>query len=242
MRRSPTTTNAGGVTLLELLVAVAILATVAGLLYGTFSRTFVTRALVEARARQLSTARTAVDWLERDVAGCGAVRGFPDGDVLFVSSGVGERPAQELDTPLLHLTTASSLGTVALEVETPDDIGMGSGRGDQARVLYRLEAEEDADGRRDEERLLLVRYEWRPPRAGDREEAGRAVLARGVRSLRLRFSVDGKQWKDAWDSREGGDGARVPAVVETSLVLHGDTGADLEVLSAKALLLGGRRE
>jgi prepilin-type N-terminal cleavage/methylation domain-containing protein len=241
VRRSHGIPSSGGVTLLELLVAVAILSTVFGLLYGTFSRTFITRTRVETHARKLATARTAIDWLERDVAGCGAVTVFPDGDALFVSSGVGDKPTHELDTPLLHLTTASALGIGALEVEVPDDTGIGPGRGDQTRVLYRLEAEETRDGARDEERLVLARYEWRPPRSADREEASRAVIARGVRSLRLRFSVDGGEWNHEWDSRTG-SGRGIPSVVESTLVLHGDDGTNVGLVSAVAVVLGGRRE
>ncbi len=238
--RHPTSTNSiRGVTLLELLVSVAILGAVASLLWGTFSRTWAGRVYAESRAATFATARSAVSWLERDIAGGGSAGSYPAGPALFVSKGVEQRESQDLDTPLLHLTTASALGTAALEVALGRDVPLpGPQRAEQARVLYRLERAEQ-DGGPPQEPLALVRYEWRPASDEERELASRVVLARDIISIRLRFSLNGTDWKEEWEAGTGRSNV-LPNIVETRLVLADASGQPVEFVSATTVIAGGQ--
>lgn len=228
-----------GVTLLELIVAVSILGTVAALLWGTFSRTWSSRVYAESRAGTYAIGRAAIGWLERDIAGTGVAHGYPDGSVLFVSSGLGERETDEFETELLHITTASALGTAPLEYAPGADIPLpGPQRGDQARILYRLENDDDDIRSTASERLSLVRYEWRPPGAGEREDAARAVIVDRVLSLRLRFSDDGETWRETWDTTAAGV-RHVPRIVETRLVIADSDEEPIEFVSAVGTAVGG---
>jgi prepilin-type N-terminal cleavage/methylation domain-containing protein len=241
MRLDPVRQGRGaarGVTLLELIVAVSILATVAALLWGTFSRTWATRQYAESRADTYAVARAAMSWIARDIAACGATRTYPDGKILFVSSGLGREESTDVGTPLLDFTTTSALGTAPLEFAPAADVPMpGPQRGEQARVLYRLEREKTAA--RDSP-MSLVRYEWRPAADAERDEASRAVIVRTVHSIRLRFSNDGKDWRESWDTRASGLN-HAPSVVETRLTLIDSENERVEFLSATSLPMGGRR-
>lgn len=226
---------ARGVTLLELIISVAILGTVASLLYGTFSRTWAGRVYAESRAASYATARLAVGWIERDIAAGGVVSGFPDGPALFVSKGLEERPSRDLDKPLLHMTTASALGTAPIDVALGKDIPLpGPQRGGQARVLYRLEREQPQD-----KHLTLVRYEWRPPNSLEREHAARAELASDIVSVRLRFSLNGSEWVETWEAGTGRSNV-LPKIVETRLIVADSSGRPIEFVSATSIVAGGQ--
>ncbi|MEE8312286.1 MAG: prepilin-type N-terminal cleavage/methylation domain-containing protein [Candidatus Binatia bacterium] len=206
----------GGVSLLEMLVAMAIFAIIASLLYGTFSRTAGARRYVEERAAVYSLARSSISWLERDIEAAFSAHTYPVGDRRFVSAGRVERETTDDETPLLDVTTATSLGTTPLEA--PGFIIEGRREQvDQARVVYRLEEPPDDDG--DVYGLDLVRYDFRPARLEDLEEASRAVVARHIQAVELRF-FDGLTWWESWDSRRGQTNAgRAPRMVETRVTI-----------------------
>jgi hypothetical protein len=177
-----------------------------------------------------------MDWLERDLQGSFVVGSFPAAVRYFYSSGKADRAAEELDPPLLDVTTASALGTSLLVAATglpanaPD-------QPDQAHVIYRLESEEDADEL--EPGLALVRYDFRPALGDDLEEASRAVVARRVRSVTLHF-FDGATWFESWDSKAAGiQHDRAPLLVEIRVSVLPTEGAPLEFVSAVMLPLGG---
>lgn len=206
-----------GLSLLETLVAVAILAIVTAILYGTFSRTFASRNYVTERSEQLVAARTAIDWLDRDLAGSFDVALHDRGTVRFRAwaSGGGE------DIRLVDLTTLSGV----------------AGRGDQARVLYLLRPEQPPDPER-RRTFSLLRYEARPPGPLEPESLSGTVIASGLGSVRLRM-FDGSRWHDQWDSASR-PGAVAPTLVELRVELAGDNADPLVLTSAVALPLARR--
>jgi len=230
--------RSAGVTLLELLVTVSILATISGLLYGTFSRALAARVYATAAIDRYARARAAIDWLQDDLEGAYAAGLYPSGAKRFLSSGRTDAPTLG-GAPLLDITTTSARGTTALvgpilDVDGPRD------RGDQVRVLYHLEApsepnEGDADG------FDLVRYEHRPPIDIELKDASRAVVARGIASVTLRL-FDGAAWHDEWDAiATAADHGRPPPVMVQIRVRLADTDEPAELVSAVRLALGGRR-
>jgi len=222
-----------GVTLLELLVAVGVLGVIAGLLYGTFSRTMLSREYVQTRAATYAAARLAIDWLERDLMGSFAIGAYPSGLKRFISPGYAGLDTLGRDTPLLDFIASSARGTTPLE--RPGFIAEGFiDRGDQARIVYRVER----NGGDEDAAALLVRYELRPPLMTDFAPATRAVIASGIESVTLRF-YDGHNWHDDWSSVESDSSQRRgPRVVELRLSLVDDAGPATFV-SAVHLPLGG---
>lgn len=227
-----------GMTLLELLVAVSILATISGLLYGTFSRALAARSYATAAIDRYARARAAIDWLQDDLEGAYSTGLYPTGAKRFFSSGRADAPTLG-GAPLIDITTTSARGTTALvgailDVDGPRD------RGDQVRVLYHLEtppepSEAETDG------FDLVRYEHRPPIDVELKDASRAVVARGIASITLRF-FDGTAWSDNWDaSASATDKGRPPPAMVQIRVRLADADEPAELVSAVRLALGGRR-
>jgi general secretion pathway protein J len=219
------TGRTGGATLLELLVSVAILAMIASITYGTFTRTLSGRDFAVERVRAYGVARTVIDWIERDLRSASTGQSFPGAGRRFVSIGSADAPTIDPQRPLLDLTTATATGTAPLTGRALRPDGAPS-MTDQARVVYRLEREEDSD------ELLLARYEWRPALVEQPETSNRAVIARGIVSVELHF-FDGTGWEPDWSTRaSGGGGPEIPAAVETRVTIESDDGEEHSLVSA----------
>jgi type II secretory pathway component PulJ len=220
-----------------MLVSVAIMGVIASLIYGVFGETLSTSRYVERRAQTFATARAAMDWLERDLRGSFGVNLYESDAPRFLSAGHAGTDTLTRDAPLLDITAATARGTTllakgAIVEEDAQD------RGDQARIVYRLEREEFAE---DEEGLALARYEFRPALAADFESGSRSVVARGIRSVDLRF-FDGTTDYETWDSTtRGGPGGTAPRVVEIRLAIVETDGDDIEFVSGVLLPFGGKR-
>jgi hypothetical protein len=66
------------------------------------------------------------------------------------------------------------------------------------------------------------------------------VIVRDVISLTFRFGIDGRTWRDRWNSNDA-PSERIPVVVETTLRLREHDGDEVELISAVYLPMGGRR-
>jgi len=215
-----------------MLVAVGILAAILPLLYGTFSRTLAGRDHAAEALARYASARAAIQWLEQDLEGSFVSGLYPTGIKRFVSPGKPSESVFGEPIPLLDVTTVSARGTTpihedALGPEGADDgvLGAGDSRGDQVRVRYFLERA-DADATGDPLGLELVRYEQRPPEREELDLAVRAVIARSLDGVELRF-FDGASWREHWDSTASGSPVQgtVPRAVQilvTSTATDGD--------------------
>lgn len=227
-----------GVTLLEMLVAVAIMGVIASLVYGVFGETLSTSRYVERRAQTFATARAAMDWLERDLRGSYAVELYESDAPRFISAGHSGEDTLTRDAPLLDITATTARGTALLAkgATVAED---AQDRGDQARIVYRLEREEFAE---DEDGLALARYEFRPALPADYESGSRSIIARGIRSVDLRFFDETTDY-ETWDSTaRGGPRGTAPRVVEIRLAIVEVEGDDVEFVSGVLLPFGGKRD
>jgi prepilin-type N-terminal cleavage/methylation domain-containing protein len=227
-----------GVTLLELLAAVAILGVIAGVLYGTFTRTLLGRDRASESLERYAAARAVLDWLGRDLEGSFSTGLFPGGGKRFYA-GEEAKPGEPTlgRAALLDVTTTSARSVTPLTGPVVPDLEIDDA-GDQVRVLYHLEkpAAEDGQG------LDFVRYEHRPPLRTELEEAARVVIAHGVAAVELRF-FDGASWHEEWDSLASGARQRgyAPRVVEARVRMTAPGGEPVELVSAFYVTLGGRR-
>lgn len=234
---------AAGVTLLELLVAVAIFGIVASVLYGSFNRTLEARNLASDRAEVYSTARIVMDWLEQDLKGSLSVDVYMTGKPRFFSTGHGGEDTVSADDPLLDLTVRTARRAAVLRDEAGEELA--TTMADQSRVVYRVEEESDevfdAPLRPSATGLALVRYEIRPPLEEGIEETLRTVVARGVRTIDLAFEDRGTIL-DRWEqTEESGSGINGPRVVEIRLVIDDADGNPAEFATSVLIPLGGRR-
>ena len=181
-----------GFTLIEILVAISMLAIVMFSIYGVFGAVSATKQRLEGDSADYHLARVVYDRLGREVLG--AFFRPNDSTTLFRA---GTNSQGEL---YLELTTTAT---------TPIS-GTGSG---VARVNYLLAEDDKTSGGH-----VLMRSEWQRQRlsaAEDKEAMMR--LAPGIARLAWRF-YGGGIWRETWDSTAQG----LPELVEVSMQLEGD--------------------
>lgn len=189
--------SARGFTLLEVMVAGAILSLILAILYGVFSRTLASKRSVEERAARVRAAHTVLLRISEDLQGS-----FP----LHAEESLRGETRQENGFPTAFLSVVS-VAQMALTTQ-------GSA-GDLHRVEYRLVPDQAEPAH-----YQLVRSVRLDLRA-DQETADELVpLLSHVRGLRVRF-FDGQRWLEEW-GREPTRG-RLPQAVEVTLYVDGQT-------------------
>ena len=231
----PNSKNAG-FTLIELLVAVSLLGIVTAAVYGTISRSAQSRDHALSRLARLGELRSALDWMAMDLENNFATKlQLPELKVLF-SSGSASNRSPDTGLPLLDMTVLSARGVTVLD-ETAWAGLVVRDRGDQARVIYRLERSQTGQG--SEIVMELARYEFRPPVLAPLEEATRRVVATGRLAVDLRF-FDGGDWLYSWqDGRGSRVAVKTPRLIELSVTAAaGPDGRPMEL--TLAVLPGSR--
>jgi len=214
-----------GMTLLELLVALAIFAIVGSALFPVLNGALASRLDATERVALDAEARMVLDRLEQDLlANCDV--GFPG---LLPARFVAPAPrgfGAASERILLEATTLVARGVTAADafVAGEDVAALAADRGDQAQVRWRI----DSSGR-------LLRQELRPPRTQpvDWDTVPAEVLSERT-AIALEF-YEPETWLEGWDSGEAGPHrARAPLAVRTTIRVGEDGGA-LELVSTVVL-------
>lgn len=203
--RRPPDGAAAGFTLVEVLVAISMVAIVLTAVYGVFTSVSAAKVRLEADSEAYHRARVVFDRLGRELRGATPLGGT-DGRGVF-RGGRDER-----GRPFLELTTTA----VAQQVEGGTGIAL---------IRYNLGDDPDRPG---SATVILQRSEL--PAFGN--AAGTATgsplrLAPGIEELVLRFSA-GSDWRDDWDARSDG----LPTLVELALVMVDGEGSRHRFASA----------
>lgn len=207
-----------GFTLLEVMVAGAILSLVLAALYGVFSRTLASKRLVEERLAQARSARAVLFRIGEDLqasfplsteegsfhGGTGRAGALPTSSLSFVSAA----------HPLLAKGTEGDLYRIGYSL-VPDPL-----------VL---------DGF---DHYQLVRS-VQPEVYADQDAIGHVTALLPVRGLRLRF-FDGQTWREEWGAEK--TRGKLPRAVEITLYLD-DADEETAIFSTVVdlPLVGSRR-
>jgi len=193
-----------GFTLLELLVATAMTAVLAGSLYATLHAAFKARSSAVAVVARARRAEAAFEIIRADLASAVVPKGILAGPFL------GADGVDTLGRPddALALYTAASAG------------GYTEGAGDIRMVELLRDAIEDGEGG---EQPALLRLVTRDLLATTTPEPDEQVLCRDVAGLDLRY-FDGMDWRDDWDSTAIGN--VLPAAVEVTIGLLDEQAPD----------------
>lgn len=182
----------GGFTLIEVLVAVSMLAIVMTAVYGIFGGVNSAKLRLERDSADYHMARVVFDRLGRELHG--AYYRSADLTTMF-RGGVNDEGESflELTTTAVSLLSATGSGISEVRYRLAPDLEAGEGR----QVLLRAErARQSATGPVDDRMMRL---------------------APDVTSLSLRFFT-GDSWQEKWDARQNG----LPELVEISLVVGAD--------------------
>jgi prepilin-type N-terminal cleavage/methylation domain-containing protein len=188
-------TERGGFTLLEMIVATAIMAILAGSLYATLHTAFRARRSATTAVEETRTADLALAFLQADLESTVVPTGILAG--AFLGEPNTDASGREADALLLHATAP---GGAAVE-----------GVGDIRQVEFVCEPSDDGTG------LVLVRRVTANLLAPTTPEPLEEVLCRNVFLFALRY-YDGIDWLDTWDSTQNDN--QLPAAVEVTLQLR----------------------
>jgi general secretion pathway protein J len=179
-----------GFTLIEVLVAISILAILLTSVYGIFSSVSLARERLDADSAEYHRARVLFDRLGRELRG--AYFQASDPNLVFTGLKTDDGSFE------LELTTSA--------VSPLSETGSGI-----AKVHYLLaeDKEEAANGR------VLLRSEHPVHDSTDEETAGMMRLVPGIEAMSLRFYANG-QWQTTWQARTSG----LPELVEIALQLR----------------------
>ncbi len=192
-----------GFTLLELLVATAMTAVLAGSLYATLHTAFKARRTAYAAVDQMRKAELAVELMRMDLESAVVPKGILAGG--FLGEDGTDASGRAMDALMLHCTASG-----ADETEGTGDIRM-----------VELICEPVGDG----EGMILIRRVSRYLLATRIEDPPEEVLCRGLRSLDLKYH-EGTDWQDTWDSSTRGN--LLPLAVQVTMQLVGEEGEDTE--------------
>jgi len=185
-----------GFTLIEMLVAMAMIAVLAGSLYASMRIAFAARITSEAALAPVTAAEAVFDALGRDLACALPPTGILAGPFIGTD-------ADDSATGLPSDTAEFSTRPMSTQGTAPGII----------RVSYGLAADGEAKAVRRQVTVNLLAPEEPQPQ----EE----ILCRGVSAMNLRY-FDGADWFDMWDSTAAG--GILPTAVEVVLRIAGREG------------------
>ena len=181
-----------GFTLIEVLVAVSLLAILLTAVYGIFGGVNSAKLRLDRDSADYHLARVIFERFGRELHGAY----FRSGDPTTMFRG----GKNDQDEPFLELTTTA--------VTLLSDTGSGI-----SEVRYRLAPDREADTGRQ----VLLRGERSRQSAAAPVDDRMMRLAPDVAGLSLRFYTGGR-WLEQWDARQSG----LPQLVEVSLVVGKD--------------------
>jgi general secretion pathway protein J len=197
----------GGFTLLEILIALAILAIVLTALFKTFQSTLGAIAAVDEETEVYRMARISMDLIGTDLRSTYWREDEPRTGFSGIDQGDGETASDTLQFGALVNQTLPSGGEgVAL-----------------ASVAYRLEPALEEDAAAAAEPGAPTLFYLMRDAAGAAGAAERADVGERVVSFNLRYFQDGA-WHDSWDSAAS---KKIPEAVEVELVFQSAVGRDI---------------
>jgi len=210
-----------GFTLLEVMIAIAVLALIGTLTYKSFDSAYDLKRRVEAAEDRDQTVRGALDRIGREVS------------MTFLSEHYDRKRFRERPT-FFRLKDGRREAILTVTSFAHQRLHVDAKESDQAVFEYRLER--DDAGRTSLFRRVKAQIDEEPDRGG-----AKAVLAEDV----LRFTVQAwdprdREWRDEWDSNspQRTGGALVPPRVRVAITVIDEQGKERTWSTQSRLLLG----
>ena len=212
--------KARGFTLLEMMIAVAVLAMIGGLTWKTFDSAYDLKQRVERAEERDQTVRAALDRIAREAS------------MTFLSEHYDHKRFRERPT-FFRLKDGRGEAQLMVTTFSHERLHIDAKESDEAVFEYRLDR--DDSGRTSLFRRVKPQIDEQPDRGGER-----AVLAEDV----VRFTVQAwdprdREWRDEWDSsspqRTGG--ALVPPRIRIALTVRDEQGKERTWSTQARLLL-----
>lgn len=214
-----------GFTLLEIMIAVAILAVISALLLGTFSQTTELKRRVEARQDRVSQVRTALSRMVRDLS----MAYFSDHEDPTIA---------DRRTRFVSRNSGRQLGELTFSYMGHERLVENSRESDTALVSYFLGSDPN-----DRRRTNLYRRETRRLQAIDaRQIPGETyVVCENVSRLKLRFyDRVRKEWRDEWSTLSADGEQYLPFRTRIELAVLDERGREWQLVTEAPTMLRER--
>jgi general secretion pathway protein J len=210
-----------GFTLLEVMIAVAVLAMIGGLTWKSFDGAYGLKQRVEQAEDRDQAVRGALDRIAREVS------------MTFLSEHYDRKRFRERPT-FFRLKDGRREASLTVTSFAHQRLHVDAKESDQAVFEYKLDRDEG--GKRSLFRRVKPLIDEEPDRGGER-----AVLAEDV----LRFSVQAwdpkdREWRDEWDSNspQRTGGALLPTRVRVAITVLDEQGKERTWSTQARLMLG----
>jgi general secretion pathway protein J len=198
--------RARGMTLLEVVIAVAIIAMISLLLYGAFDAITRGKRTESMRADRSRQGREAMSRIVREMS------------AAYVSLHAPLSQSQLIRRTVMVAERNSSGDRVDFASFAHRRLDQGATESDQAEIGYFVTRDPNVEGKAD-----LVRREQTPIDLEPRSGGSTQVMAEDIESFELRYfdAITG-QWLETWDTTQStGQFNRLPYQVKVTLVLKG---------------------
>lgn len=199
-----------GLTLLEVGLAVAILAMMATLTWGSIARSFDSYELIARVDDRYHNVRVAMNRMARELS------------MAYLSANERHKGRERLWHTVFRAKDDSPFHRVDFTAFAHQILRQDAKESDQCEISYYGESAPD-------ERNVIHLMRREDPRPDPKpDEGGRSyVLAENVKDFKLRF-FDPKQddWTDEWDTEKPEFVGRLPQMVEIVLVIEDEDGQD----------------
>ena len=207
MTRSPERRRARGFTLVELLVAIAVLAGISVIIYGAFAGMKRSREGVERLQDRYREGRLAMTRMTRELQSA------------FISLHTPILPSLLVEKTAFVGTTGTPADRVDFDSFANRRIDRNSHVSDQCELSYFGSQDPDLPGTTDLVRRVSTTLDLDPKKGGHIE-----VLATDIDLFKLQYlDPQTSNWVDTWDTTQGvtGQPSRLPVQVKIVLVLNG---------------------
>jgi general secretion pathway protein J len=194
--------HALGFTLLEAMIAMAIMALMGTLIWSSFSPSFQLKEEVEAEADHDTAIRQAVNRMAREIS------------MAFLSNDYDKTRYREMLTLFQGRRSAGSRDRLLFTSLSHQRLYENALEGDQAIIEYRILEDPDVPGQLNLMRREKTVFDDQADRGGVEE-----ILCDDVRGLSFRYWDDQKkQWVDDWDTKDVSRAGQLPYRVEITLL------------------------
>ncbi|MBI4822506.1 MAG: prepilin-type N-terminal cleavage/methylation domain-containing protein [Deltaproteobacteria bacterium] len=209
--KAPKTNPEAGLTLIEIVLAVSILAIMGAMTYGSIARGFDAYETVTEIDARYHNVRVGLERMTREIS------------MAFLTAPTRNAGREEMWKTLFRGEPGTPFAKLDFTSLAHDVLYADAKESDQCEIGYFGASDPD-----DPKKINLMRRE--DPRI-DREpdEGGRAyVLAENVKDLKFRF-YDPRtlEWTDEWDTEDVDYAGRLPTIVEIKLVVEDEDGQEL---------------
>lgn len=199
--------RAAGFTLMEVVVAMSIIAMLGALVWSSFSPLQAAKEIVEEEADRYHGLRLAMDRITRDLA------------MAFLSDRYDPKQYRERPTHFISDDSGNN-DTLRFTTFSHERLYEDAKEGDQAIVEYRV-------GRHPQHRDVSVLFRREKTVIDDRPEDGgrEVVLAEGIEGIDFKFwDVRKEEWVSEWDTEDVEFKNHLPQRVQVNLYAPDDQG------------------